>query len=172
MVFLAALTLVLFAMRVGGFFDPVTGGPRVIDGDSLILSGERETEVRLNGIDAPEYRQSCLDENGRDWACGREAAQFLRGLVEDRRIDCQPVDRDRYGRMVADCRADGLSLNEEMLRQGYAVAYRNASPHRLALEAEARKSKRGIWRGRFELPNEWRERHRPLKGNAAEFDED
>jgi endonuclease YncB( thermonuclease family) len=172
LVFLAALALILFAMRAAGFFDPLSGGPQVIDGDSLRLDDPRKSEVRLHGIDAPEYRQTCFDENDREWPCGREATRFLRGLVGGGEIKCQPVDRDRYGRLVADCRAKDVSLNDEMLRGGYAVAYRNSSARRLALEAQARDAKRGIWRGRFERPSDWRARHRPVEGDIAGYEED
>jgi endonuclease YncB( thermonuclease family) len=170
LVFLIALALVLFALRLGGIFDPLLGGPRIIDGDSLRLDDRARSEVRLNGIDAPEYRQTCFDENGREWACGKEAARFLRGLVSGE-VKCQPVDRDRYGRLVADCRAKDVSLNDEMLRGGYAVAYRAASAQRLGLEARARQAKRGIWRGRFERPEAWRARHRRMEGSLAGVDE-
>jgi endonuclease YncB( thermonuclease family) len=140
----------------------------------VLVSGKppRETEVRLHGVDAPEYRQTCLDEEGREWSCGREAALFLRGLVEGRKVDCQPVDRDRYGRLVADCRTEETSINDEMLRAGFAVTYRGVSARQLAMESEARVAKRGIWRGRFERPEYWRARHRPIEGNAAGFDEE
>jgi endonuclease YncB( thermonuclease family) len=173
-VFVAALGLVLFLATLGGLFDPVKGGPRVIDGDSLTIAGAKPgqgTEVRLHGIDAPEYHQTCLDENGREWACGKEAARFLRGLVEGREVDCRPIDRDRYGRLVADCMAGGMSLNDEMLKAGYAVTYRAISARRASLESEASAAKRGIWRGRFERPETWRTRHRPIESNAASYDE-
>jgi endonuclease YncB( thermonuclease family) len=173
-VFLAALALVLFLAVLGGFYDPIAGGPRVIDGDSLMIAGAKpggETEVRLHGIDAPEYRQTCLDENGRDWACGKEAARFLRGLVKGRAVDCRPVERDRYGRLVADCRAGDISLNDEMLRSGFAVAYRGRSLRQASLESEASAAKRGIWRGRFERPETWRARNRPVEGSLAGIDD-
>jgi len=44
------------------------------DGDTLTLDG---TEFRLDGIDAPEKDQVCVDDKGDLWACGIEAHDHL-----------------------------------------------------------------------------------------------
>lgn len=49
---------------------------RAMDGDSLMVG---ETEVRLHGIDAPEYTQTC-QRDGHAWDCGGEAAYQLSKL--------------------------------------------------------------------------------------------
>lgn len=49
-----------------------------IDGDSIRIANE---EIRLVGIDAPELFQTCRDERGSEWTCGREAHSLLRSLV-------------------------------------------------------------------------------------------
>ena len=51
--FLVAI-LILVPFAAGADF---TGKPRVIDGDTIEITGER---IRLNGIDTPEANQSCL----------------------------------------------------------------------------------------------------------------
>ena len=54
---------------------------RVFDGDSVWvkpLAGGPYRKLRLEGIDAPEYRQSCTDEGGREVACGRDARRAVR----------------------------------------------------------------------------------------------
>ena len=48
----------------------VYGTGHAKDGDSLMVG---DTEVRLFGIDAPEWDQSC-QKNGTDWSCGAAAA--------------------------------------------------------------------------------------------------
>ena len=55
----------------------VQGIARAKDGDSLMVGN---TEVRLFGIDAPEFDQSCT-KNGQPWSCGSAAADQLMRLV-------------------------------------------------------------------------------------------
>jgi endonuclease YncB( thermonuclease family) len=159
-VFVVAAVLVLLAVRI---FNQVTvppGSVDVIDGDSFRRGKD---EIRLNGIDAPEYRQTCRDEKARDWNCGREAARALRNLVAGRTVDCTGLDADRYGRLVSRCRIGKMELNAEMVRLGWAVAYtRHSGPdgNYVREEEEARRDKRGIWRGTFDLPEDWRAIHR------------
>jgi endonuclease YncB( thermonuclease family) len=50
----------------------VSGEPTVIDGDTLVVTGER---IRLQGIDAPELHQTCT-AYGQEWACGRTSAEY------------------------------------------------------------------------------------------------
>jgi endonuclease YncB( thermonuclease family) len=46
-----------------------------------------------------------------------------------------------------------------MVRQGWAVAFVRYAKDYVALEEEARAARRGLWRGDFETPAEWRKRH-------------
>ena len=68
---------------------------------------------------------------------------------------------DKYGRTVGDViLPDGTNLNHEFVRAGFAWWYRQyASGDRTleALEAEARKAKRGLWADKSPIqPWEWR----------------
>ena len=168
LVLLAALVLVLLGVR---FFGPApeTGGARIIDGDSLRLA---ESEVRLFGIDAPEYRQDCEDQSGRNWPCGKDATQALDQMTRGRAVTCVTEESDRYGRNVATCRTETHDLNAEMVRTGWAMAYRHHSTAYVDEENEARLAKRGIWRGRFENPKLWRDRHRTMRGALGSVAED
>jgi endonuclease YncB( thermonuclease family) len=164
-VFIAAVALILFGLKVfERTFIDIAGGARAIDGDSL---RQGDTDIRLYGIDAPEYLQSCEDEANQAWPCGREAAAFLRNLLRGRTVSCTPRDTDRYGRLVAICEAGGLSLNEAMVREGWAIAYRRHSLDYIGLEGEARRAKRGIWSGRFEEPEKWRRREEAARETQA-----
>ena len=49
----------------------VVGQAWIVDGDSLRLAGR---SIRLDGIDAPEWDQTCLDAGGQTWRCGRAAS--------------------------------------------------------------------------------------------------
>jgi endonuclease YncB( thermonuclease family) len=156
--FIVAAGLVLITLRVFNQVTVTPGTADIIDGDSFRLGKD---EIRLNGIDAPEYRQTCRDEKKRDWNCGREAADALRRLVRGREVDCTGLDADRYGRLVSRCNAGGIELNAEMVRLGWAVAYTRHGTFYVAQENEARRERRGIWRGTFDPPEDWRESHRP-----------
>jgi endonuclease YncB( thermonuclease family) len=125
-----------------------------IDGDSLRSGGE---DIRLLGIDAVELYQTCRDERGREWACGREAHAALRSIVGNGQVRCASSSRDRFGRALARCSAGDVDVSEAMVRAGYAVNFMGGTY--ASAEAEARTAKRGIWRGSFERPQDWRDRH-------------
>lgn len=156
-ILVVAAVLILLAIRVFNEVTVTPGTVDVIDGDSFRRGKD---EIRLNGIDAPEYRQTCRDEAGRDWNCGKEAARALRSLVAGRTVECTGLDADRYGRLVSRCTVGGLVLNAEMVRLGWAVAYTRHATLYVREEEEARRDRRGIWRGTFDLPEDWREIHR------------
>ena len=61
------------------------------------------------------------------YACGRESAYHLRTLVEGRTVACMPLDRDRYGRIVAQCWVNGVDLGAAQVAAGWALAYRRLS---------------------------------------------
>jgi endonuclease YncB( thermonuclease family) len=156
-VFAAALTIVVVILDRFNLMEVGTGNARAKDGDSLTLNG---TEVRLFGIDAPELNQSC-GSNAGEYPCGREATEALRGLLRNKVINCKSLETDRYGRAVSICWDDKLEINNEMVRLGWAIAYfRHATAYAKA-QKEARAAKRGIWRGRFEMPENYRAHHRP-----------
>lgn len=137
-------------------------GVTIVDGDSL---RNQSHEFRLYGIDAPELHQTCTDEQGRSYRCGRDAKGHLARLVTEPPT-CRRVQTDRYGRTVARCEAGGRELNRAMVEDGWAVAYLTHSPDYAMAEAAARRAKRGIWRGRFETPQSWRDRSRKRGGHA------
>ncbi|PCJ60346.1 MAG: hypothetical protein COA65_03715 [Rhodospirillaceae bacterium] len=58
--------------------------------------------------------------------------------------------------MIATCFAGSINLNAEMVRRGWALAYRRYSKDYVVEEIEAQEAKLGIWAGDFELPWKWR----------------
>jgi endonuclease YncB( thermonuclease family) len=128
----------------------------VHDGDTLSLAGER---IRLRGLDAPELSQTCL-RAGADYACGRSARDALAALIGQGQTTCEGWRRDRYGRLLGDCRAGGTALNPALVRQGRAVAYGDFGAEERAARAEGV----GLWAGEFERPGDWRAR----QGSATE----
>ncbi|MBO6902802.1 MAG: thermonuclease family protein [Rhizobiaceae bacterium] len=137
------------------------GSPRIHDGDTLTLQGER---IRLMGIDAFEYDQTC-EASGRRYACGREARAHLTRLAELPGVKCEGSRRDRYDRLLAVCMAGGTDLNREMVSSGWAVAYGNYH----SVEASARARKQGAWRGEFVYPQEWRATNGQARENEHDF---
>ncbi len=99
----------------------IAGVASVIDGDTIEIHGQR---IRLHGIDAPESGQTCLDAAGRKWRCGQRAALALQDLIGRRTVTCDERDVDRYGRIVGRCLVGELDINEWLVAQGLALAYR------------------------------------------------
>ena len=132
------------------------GVASVIDADTIEIHGQR---IRLHGIDAPEGGQVCLDAAGQKWRCGQRAALALQDLIGRRTVACDERDVDRYGRIVGRCLVDDLDINEWLVAQGLALAYRRYSGDYVAAEDEARAAGRGMWAGSIEPPWEWRRRH-------------
>jgi len=152
--------LIFFAIRHYVDLEPpqwVEGPVTVIDGDTLDMDGAR---VRLHGIDAPELKQTCQTNGGKEWPCGREAERRLRSLVGGADVTCEEIDVDRYGRIVGRCLAADMDIGREMVRSGYALAYRKYSLDYVVVENEARSARRGVWMGAFVEPWGWRTRMR------------
>jgi endonuclease YncB( thermonuclease family) len=130
--------------------DAITGKARIIDGDTIEVSGNR---IRLEGIDAPERGQRCQDRLGQPYDCGATAVRTLVDLTKGQEVRCEPVGQDRYRRTLAICRLpSGLDLNGELVRLGRAVAFRRYSERYVAEEDEARRSSAGLWASTFEHP--------------------
>ena len=101
--------------------------------------------MRLEGVDAPEKRQ----------AYGERARRFAADLSFDRTVVVRATGRDRNGRLLGEVvLPDGRSLNQELVRAGYAWWFRRYSRDvRLArLEEEARQDRRGLWADRAPEP--------------------
>lgn len=134
----------------------IEGGANVVDGDSLVIAGER---IRLRGLDAPELDQTCR-RGAINYPCGREARKALADLVGTRSVACEGRRRDRYGRLLADCVAGRTELGRAQVEAGWAIAYGDYEKE----EAIARDDGRGVWAGEFERPKDWRQ----MRGDAAE----
>lgn len=112
----------------------------VADGDTItVLEGRTQHRVRLYGIDAPERSQ----------AFGARAKEFVSRLAFDQTVRLLVRGTDRYGRIIAEALlADGQSLNQEMVRTGFAWWFKRYAPNDCALEKlerEARTAKVGLW---------------------------
>lgn len=154
---LILLGLLLVVARLEGPMQPPSRGVAIVnDGDSITLSGQR---VRLWGIDAPEYAQTCA-RDGKSYPCGRESRASLQQLIAGRAVICDSRGTDRYGRLLGDCRTGQVELNAAQVAAGWAVSYGGFERE----EAQARRARVGLWTGEFDAPRDWRTRH----GHAVE----
>ncbi|MGE4244874.1 MAG: thermonuclease family protein [Parvibaculaceae bacterium] len=153
---LARLLCLFIALTIGPSLSlALEGRAEIVDGDTLRIEGRT---VRLQGIDAPETRQTCTDRSGQEWPCGREAARALARLAKPGPVACAPTGEDAYGRLLALCDAGGVSLNRKLVEDGWAYAFVRYDQRYVADEETARKAGRGLWQGGSEAPWEWRAR--------------
>ena len=133
---------------------------RALDGDSLRVDHAGEVlEVRLIGVDAPEYRQEY----------SRKAKEFSQSFCQGKtlRLEFDKERRDRYGRTLAYVYAGDRMLNEELVRAGLAIPIRIKPNTRFyarfkRAEEQARLDRRGFWiKGGLDMtPGQWRRTHR------------
>lgn len=127
------------------------GAPNVISGDMIELAGHR---LRLEGIDAPEPSQRCLFRN-RFYDCGEIARSALLDLTAGTEVSCRPLGSGPAGAVLARCFAAGYDLSEGMVYTGWALADPQAPGRYGALQQNAERAGRGLWRGRFIAPWKW-----------------
>jgi len=135
----------------------LVGAASVIDGDTIEIHGQR---IRLFGIDAQESSQTCT-QSGVTYRCGQTAAFALADRIGHRVVSCEQRDTDRYRRVVAVCSEGGVDLNEWMVSQGQAIAYRQYSLTYVPAEEKAKAARLGIWAGEFQNPAEFRHAGHP-----------
>ena len=138
---------------------------QIYDGDTILVEfkGRRE-KVRFIGIDAPESSESAKAR--RDAARlgvtlqelfvqGVESTKYLKTLMQrgdEINLEFDTQERDKYGRMLAYIHTLGKkSINEEMLRAGYAslmiITPDNRYQQKFLNQCEtAKKQKRGLWK--------------------------
>lgn len=161
---------VALALFVGVFVLPASAGGQVmsgtataVDGDSLVVDGQK---VRLFGIDAPEFTQTCT-RDGETWECGKAAKEQLSALVSGAHVECRQLATDGFGRAVSTCVAGSEDVNRTMVEHGWAVAYREFSTDYVGAEQQAKRNGQGIWGGSFELPSDFRSSQQPKQPMAG-----
>jgi micrococcal nuclease len=125
---------------------------RVVDGDTIVarLADGRFERVRYIGMDTPEDVKPGVPVQ----CFSLRAAAANRALVAGRGVRLVPgaEPRDRYGRLLAYVyrRADGLFVNAELVRRGFARTLTIPPNTRYAgrfaaLADAARRAGRGLW---------------------------
>jgi endonuclease YncB( thermonuclease family) len=154
--------------------------PVVKDGGTIQLAG---STYRLDGIDAPELDQMCVDDHADPWTCGVEARDRLAKLIGKRDVRCRDLGPDTtYGkRRIGICTVDGenTSLNQMLVREGFALNFEPAAKDSTkgrfkADEAKAKDAPSGLWKGCFVAPQEFRrwQKTTTLLGASCRSDKD
>ena len=125
---------------------------KVADGDTVTVldADNKKHKVRLTGIDAPERRQ----------AYGNKSTESLINLVFLKNVTVQSSGTDRYKRELGKVLLNGLDVNLEQVKRGFAWHYkhyqRDQPPEDRAsysdAEIEARQRRTGLWRDDTPIP--------------------
>jgi len=151
------------ALFVIATFPSWAGEATITDGDTLTLN---RIPYRLDGIDAPESDQVCLDDKGAVWMCGIEARDQLKKFVANRAVRCdgKKFDTVYRNRRISVCWVEGetVSLNQWLVREGWALNFEPYAKRRFeADQDEAREKSRGLWKGCFAPPQSARRGSKP-----------
>jgi endonuclease YncB( thermonuclease family) len=132
----------------------------VADGDSFALGGQK---IRLDGIDAPEYRQSCSNRSAVLSACGKAARTSLEQMLRQPGLTCKTDATDQYGRLIAVCSTSSIAdVGAAQVKAGMAITHEYFGVRTYPDEEDsAEELKRGIWAGSFVRPSEWRDTATP-----------
>ncbi len=168
-----SLILILTVLWAGQSW---AAGVVVKDGGTLRLAG---VTYRLDGIDAPELDQMCIDEHADAWACGVEARDQLTKLIGGRAVRCEDLGVGAINRIrhIGICTVDGetSTLNQLVVRQGFALNFEPYARGRFKDdEAGAKDNRRGLWKGCFAAPYEFRRGRKDgaLLGDSCRPDKD
>jgi endonuclease YncB( thermonuclease family) len=71
-------------------------------------------------------------------------------------VTCKGDNRDQAGHLIAVCTIGPYDLAALMVRKGWALADRRYASDYVDEEEEAKAAKRGLWKGQFVAPWEWR----------------
>jgi endonuclease YncB( thermonuclease family) len=148
----------------------------VRDGGTIQLA---DVTYRLDGIDVPELDQMCIDDHADAWACGVEARDQLTKLIGNRGVRCEDlgIGTTYKKRHIGICNVEGdsSSLNQLLVRQGFALNFEPYARGRFRDdEAAAKDAHRGLWKGCFVAPQEFRggRKDGALLGDSCRADRD
>ncbi|HEV8513969.1 MAG TPA: thermonuclease family protein [Cyclobacteriaceae bacterium] len=120
---------------------------RVMDGDTVeVIHNGAPERVRLYGIDCPEIGHQAGEASQ---AFGQKAKEFTTEFCRGQEVKIETHDNDKYGRTIGVVTrvSDGLVLNEELLKAGFAWHYKQYDKNDKwqQMEDEARQSRKGLW---------------------------
>lgn len=138
---------------------------KVLDGDSIKVQRDGLIyEIRLYGIDTPEYKQPFSNK----------AKRFTKAMTLGQTVKVDQKDIDRYGRIVALVFIQDTLVNRELVRNGWAWFYgrycleQPLCDEMKSLESKARLQRRGLWRESSPIsPWEWKRQQRKLNSGSG-----
>ncbi|CAM0902285.1 unnamed protein product [Alopecurus aequalis] len=126
------------------------------DGDGFTVYVKKVAAVAVSGsykgIDAPEMNMEY----------GEEARNELVKLIGGKCVTINVYGTDQYGRYLGDIFCDGIFIQEEMLKRGFAWYFRTGEsrPKMERWEKEAREARLGLWLSdNPQKPWEWKRDH-------------
>ncbi|MBW1636812.1 MAG: thermonuclease family protein [Deltaproteobacteria bacterium] len=129
---------------------------RIIDGDSVVVKrGEKYIEIRLYGIDSPEWKQHSSGMS----------REFIKNLIYKKKVRVISLYHDSYGRLVALIEHDGQDINGDMIKAGMAWVYPKYCRKTVCREwsenqVKAKNEGRGLWSEDDPLsPWQWKRMH-------------
>ena len=136
-------------------YPSIQGYPSVVTASVLYVRG---IYVKLFGVDAPDPGQSCADRQGRSYKCGKRALTWLQNWLNNRNVVCYILgDVDEKNRATGVCLVDDqYDVAAVVTNAGWAVAYTQNTEIYLPYEKQAIANRRGLWKGRFYKPWDWR----------------
>lgn len=135
-----AVLLGIFCLSSPFAFADFTGKVvHISDGDTVRVLDSSNTQhrIRLAGIDAPESKQ----------AFGTKSKQALAEMIFSKNVYIKEISQDRYGRTVGQIYLNNVDINKEMVKGGWAWAYREYLVDKSYVPAEqaAKQKKLGLW---------------------------
>jgi micrococcal nuclease len=154
LVFISAFLALAHATPKSGSITGVVAG--IADGDTIYMWVDgKKVKMRLAQIDAPEKMQPF----------GNKAEQSLHRLVRGKEVNATWTKLDGYKRPLITLHADGISVNEALVKQGMAWAYTEYLKDRqlLTLQKQAKEARIGLWTEDNPIPPwEWRKHQKSI----------
>jgi len=110
---------------------------RIIDGDTFDLANDQR--IRLAGANTPEFPKECL---------AQEAKDRLEELLLGKKVTLEPMEEDKFSRLVSYVFADQILIDQIMVEEGLAKALAKNplyDPQILSAQEKAEKLEKGIW---------------------------
>ena len=131
----------------------------ITDGDTftLLVNGNEQVKIRIDGIDAPEKKQDF----------GNRAKEYLSGMIWGKELTVTVTKKDKWKRSIGKVSTPEIKdVGLEMIKAGLAWQYRDYNKDESYAEAErlARESKKGLWLDKNPIrPQDFRKEHRNKK---------